>query len=379
MMRKIFAQWRSISVISGQCFSELWGFPLCFAPSGRRCALGGQQFSFGQCQIHQTEQAVELGGVLRQSLVAGLLVTEQILEHMKRMLHPGAHSGLGPLQRLHQGLVEANTQCVHRAAALGDLPIHVRANAAVKLRLHHLRALRRAGVTGIGKHLGFVSMQQIGRVGHIAGVGRGGVQSVHQAAIGIGADVGFHAEVPLVALLGGVHVGIARAGAVFGGTGRGNEGGIDHGAFAHEQAAFAQVGVDLGKQRWSEAVCLQQAAELEQGGGVGHDCTRQVDAHKLAQRLAVGDGVFQALIGQAVPLLQEIHPQHALHSDGRAAHAAALGIDGFDHGNQSCPRHDALHLAKKLLATRHALVHRMFGTGKTELVHGGTGAGGMTQ
>jgi len=53
-------------------FGDFWAlflgvvvFSPFFAPSGRKCALGGNCFIFGQRQIHQTEQAVDLGGVLR--------------------------------------------------------------------------------------------------------------------------------------------------------------------------------------------------------------------------------------------------------------------------------------------------------------------------
>jgi hypothetical protein len=44
---------------------------------------------------------------------------------------------------------------------------------------------------------------------------------VHQAAFGIGPDVGCYAKVPLVSFLGGMHLRVARASAVLGEAGCG--------------------------------------------------------------------------------------------------------------------------------------------------------------
>jgi hypothetical protein len=50
-------------------------------------------------QTEQTEQTKQLRLVLGQSLVAGLLVGEQVLDHMKRMRDPNSDLSLGTLQR----------------------------------------------------------------------------------------------------------------------------------------------------------------------------------------------------------------------------------------------------------------------------------------
>jgi len=42
-------------------------------------------------------------------------------------------------------------------------------------------------------------MQQGVRLRHVAGVGGRADHAVHQPAVGIRADIGFHAEVPLIA------------------------------------------------------------------------------------------------------------------------------------------------------------------------------------
>ena len=53
---------------------------------------------------------------------------------------------------------------------------------------------------------------------------------LHQTRLSVDADMGLHAEVPLVALLAGVHLGVACFVFVLGGDGRCNQGGIDCGS-----------------------------------------------------------------------------------------------------------------------------------------------------
>jgi hypothetical protein len=72
-----------------------------------------------------------------------------------------------------------------------------------------------------------------------------------------GPNVRLHAKVPLLALLGLVHLRITLAFAVLGRTGRGND------------------------------------------GGVGHRVAAQIDALEIAHRLAVVDHVFERLVSQA--------------------------------------------------------------------------------
>jgi len=52
-----------------------------------------------QHQIAEGEQGEQLRLVLGQPLVAHLPVGEEVLDHMKRMLHLGADAGLGLLDR----------------------------------------------------------------------------------------------------------------------------------------------------------------------------------------------------------------------------------------------------------------------------------------
>jgi hypothetical protein len=60
----------------------------------------------------------------------------------------------------------------------------------------------------------------------------------------IRADVGLHAEVPLLALFRLVHVGVAPPLPVLGRGGRSDDRGVHHSPLTHEQALLGQVGVD---------------------------------------------------------------------------------------------------------------------------------------
>ena len=51
-----------------------------------------------------------------------------------------------------------------------------------------------------------------------------------QTGMGIDTNVGFHAEVPLIAFLGLMHLGVTLALLVFGGAGRFDDGGVYDGA-----------------------------------------------------------------------------------------------------------------------------------------------------
>jgi hypothetical protein len=56
-------------------------------------------------------------------------------------------------------------------------------------------------------------MQQRMGLGDVVRVGRRGGHALHQPLVCVRADMGFHPVVPLLALLGLVHLGVARAGA----------------------------------------------------------------------------------------------------------------------------------------------------------------------
>ena len=59
--------------------------------------------------------------------------------------------------------------------------------------------------------------------------------------------------------------------------------------------------------------------------------------------------------------------------DRLATHPPALGVQRFDRRDQSRPRHDALHVGEKSLASRLLFLHRVLGAGKAALADRGAG------
>jgi hypothetical protein len=114
-------------------------------------------------------------------------------------------------------------------------------------------------------------------------------------------------------------------------------------------------------------VGFEQPPEFQERGGIGHPLRGQIHAREPAQRLAVVERVFERFVGQAIPLLEEIHPQHALQPDGRAA-AFALRIERFNDGQQPRPRNDVFHSREEFFAAGDLLFIRKLGLGETRLV-----------
>ena len=123
-------------------------------------------------------------------------------------------------------------------------------------------------------------------------------------------------EIPLVAFLGLVHVQVALLLCILGGGRCGDQRGVYQSPFTQQQATRGQVGIDGGEEAFAQIVRFKQPAEFQQRGGVRHAFGTQVNAGKPAQGLAVVDRVFESFVGQAIPLLEEIHPQHPLQPDG---------------------------------------------------------------
>ena len=142
-----------------------------------------------------------------------------------------------------------------------------------------------AGVAGVAEHHFVVLAQQVGQFGNVGGVGRGHGDAVHRAGVDVGADVDFHPKIPLVTLLGGVHVGVAGFVLVLGGAGGMDDSGIHHRAFGHQQAFGFEVRIDGVQQDGGQAVVFKEMPEVEDRGlvrqGVGDTGKARKTAHAL--------------------------------------------------------------------------------------------------
>ena len=123
-----------------------------FAPPGPLWA----QFSPDHVQITQGKQHIELGVVLGQPLVARLLVIEDVLDYVKRVLHVGPDLGFEFLVGLRHALLPAVCQFGDGLASFGNMPLHGLLIGGQ--RLLHVFSLLRANVTGIGPDRAFLSV-----------------------------------------------------------------------------------------------------------------------------------------------------------------------------------------------------------------------------
>lgn len=130
-------------------------------------------------------------------------------------------------------------------------------------------------------------MQQAVALGDDADMGGGGDDGVGQSGLGVNPDMRLHAEVPLAGLFGQMHLWVALAVLVLRRGQHSDDRGIDYRAFPEHQPTGGEMHVDSGKDALGQLVRFQQAAELEQGGGVGRRLAAVVDADEAADRLAV--------------------------------------------------------------------------------------------
>jgi hypothetical protein len=157
-------------------------------------------------QVGQRKNHQQLTGVLGQASVSRLAMSELTLDHPKRMLHLGAVTGFALFNPISQGL--AGFGFVQRLALArhhGNFPFHA------SVFVLNLSALFNASVAKVGKDHFFLSMKQGMRLRHIVGIGRRCRDRVHQSRVRVNGNVGLHAKVPLVALLGLVHFWVALA------------------------------------------------------------------------------------------------------------------------------------------------------------------------
>ena len=135
-------------------------------------------------QVGERKHHQQLAGVLGQAPIANLAMPELALDDPKRMLDLGADAGLDLLQLLLERV--DGPVLVHPSALArhhGDVPVDVRV-----LRLNFL-TLVNTPVARVRKDLLFLPVQQCSRLGDVVGIGRCGRYRVHQARIGVYANV----------------------------------------------------------------------------------------------------------------------------------------------------------------------------------------------
>src|SRR5258708_20960351 len=133
---------------------------------------------------------------------------------------------------------------------------------------------------------------------------------MHHALPAIDADMRLHAEVPLVAFPGLVHLGVALAALVLGRRGRMTNRAVYDRSGSDADALAGQMVVHRIQHGSAQIVRLQQMAEPADAGLVRRRRTAKINAHKAPQRSRIIERLFYTWIRQLKPLLHEVRPQH---------------------------------------------------------------------
>lgn len=90
-----------------------------------------------------------------------------------------------------------------------------------------------------------------------------------------------------------------------------------------------KVLVDGVEDGLREPMRFEQAAELEQGGGVGCGFAREIDADEAADRLAVVEGILRAFVRQTEALLCEVQARRQVADDAGIVSEVGGGREGL--------------------------------------------------
>ena len=213
---------------------------------GRTLAVEFKQSSLDDHQIRQAEQRHQLRRILGQSAVTNLFQSESVLDDEEGMLDLGANTRLDRLELAVQSVyLAAQVEHAPPARSHRDVPAHT---------AFGFQPLLGTLIPRVAEALFLMTMKERLRLRDVIDVGRRTDDRVHQPRVGINADVCLHAEVPLIALLGLMHLGVALALLVLG-RGRGRDDrGIDDGAFAQHQALASQMRLDRGEDGFGQLV-----------------------------------------------------------------------------------------------------------------------------
>ncbi|CQR41666.1 conserved hypothetical protein [Thiomonas sp. CB3] len=314
-------------------------------------------------QVRQCEHHQQLARVLGQAPITCLAMSELAFDHPKRVLHLGTNAGLGFLQSVHDR--PHGRVLLQRFAVAGH---HGHMPTDLRVILNHLFAFVHATVTGVGKDIAFFAMEQGAGLRDIVRVGAGAHHRVHQARVGIHANVRFHPKMPLISLLGLVHLGVAFSLGVLGRTGGRNQGGIDDGAGLEQQSLPLELGVDRLQDLRAQVVRFEQVAKPQDGALVGQARGADIKLGKFAVQRDVVQGLFHRRIGVPEELLQQVNAQHDLGGKRRPA-GLACGRMWRDQGQQLRPRNHPVHFVEKFPLARALRSKLKSGRSKADLFH----------
>ncbi len=158
-------------------------------------------------------------------------------------------------------------------------------------------------------------------------------------------DMRLHAEVPLVALLGLMHLGVTLAATVLGRAERGDQRGIDHRAALEQQALVGQHCVDRSQDLRRQLKRFQLVAKAQDAHAVRHPLGA-AQAAEVPVQGGVEQGLFHGDVAQSEPLLKRVNSQHRLQLKRRAPDLGPRCMR-LDQRRQLPPGHCQVHLLQK--------------------------------
>lgn len=329
----------TISAVLG---SQTRAFHPCRWPFGRLRTHSSlqplQKTAPSHPQIVQCKHRHQDGRVLGQPAVLHFCVAKLPLNDAECVFHLGPDACLGLLQLVQDG---SHGRALVQRTALGWAHGHM----PVGLNALDFFALCHALVTCIGKYIKLFTMDQLAGLRHIIDVGRRAHLVVNQPRVGVCANLAFHRKVPLISLLGLVHLRVTFPILVLGRTGSGIQGSVHHPAFARHQAFVGQSGVDGGQDLFGQIMFFQEVSKPQDADPV-MDALHTAQIHKLPVQSRLEQCLFHRQVGQAEPLLDEVDAQHGFQLERGPAGLGSRCVRR-NQRQQLRPRHHQIHLVKK--------------------------------
>src|SRR5512137_1409628 len=206
------------------------------------------------------------------------------------------------------------------------------------------------GIGSIGKHRRFIAPDHLFESMRLGDAGRGQSQMPDQAAALIHAEVDLVTKVPVFASAGPIRVGVGAGFSPARRVGLGlDQSGVYQRTPSHDQPLSLELLLQQGKQGFSHPRLGQPVTEPANPRLIRNRVGKG-QSQKTLKRQAIADGLFQAGIGQAVPLLQQ---QGFKHHHWRMAGTSLRGvIQRFQDLLEGPPVNLAVDLLQKV-AFRH--------------------------
>ena len=214
-------------------------------------------------------------------------------------------------------------------------------------------------------------MQQIIGLGNVMNIRCRTDDAVHQPGIRIHPNVGLHSEVPLIALLGLMHLGITLPRTVLGRARYSNQGGVNNRSGLKQQAPLGQGGVDGSHDLQAQVVGFKKMAKPQDGRFIGQACGTGIKSCKFTLDRRVVQRLLHRRGKQPKPLLKEMNTQHRFLGQRWAFTygASTTGRIVLDQTDKFRPRFNQVPFVKE-----HALAWALrdklkSGGGKANLFH----------